>query len=78
MKEEKRQQNPWVTAAIVVSVVIAAAGIIFGLVKAIQAIFTEARYRALEKALRENDPDAVSVSEDLEPQTDEDVDADEQ
>lgn len=78
MREEKRQQNPWVTAVIVVSVVVAAAGVIFGLVKAIQAIFTEARYRALEKALRENDPDAVSVSEDLEPQSDEEEIADEQ
>ena len=77
MREEKRQQNPWVTAVIVVSVVVAAAGVIFGLVKAIQAIFTEARYRALEKALRDYDPDAVSVSEDLEPQSDEEV-ADEQ
>lgn len=67
MKEERRQQNPWVTAAIVISVLVAAAGVIFGLVKALQAIFTEARYRALEKALREDDSDvdALTVSEDL-------------
>ncbi len=67
MKEEKRQLSPWVTVVIVVSVIIAAAGIIFGLVKAFQAILTEVRYRALEKALREEpfDADAISVSEDL-------------
>ncbi len=67
MKQEKRQLSPWVTVAIVVSVIIAAAGIIFGLVKAFQAILTEVRYRALEKALREEDldTDAITVSEDL-------------
>lgn len=67
MKEERRQQSPWVTVVVVISIVIAAAGVIFGLVKALQAIFTEARYRALEKALREEnlDTDAITVSEDI-------------
>ncbi len=62
MKTNK-QQNPWVTAVVVISIVIAAAGIIFGVVKGIQAILTEARYRALEKALREENLDTdVAVS----------------
>ena len=65
MKMKKQQQNPWVTALIIVGAVTAAAGIIFGLVKAIQAIVTEARYRALERVLREEnyDADAEVVSE---------------
>ena len=62
MKTNK-QQNPWVTAVVVISIVIAAAGVIFGVVKGVQAILTEARYRALEKALREENLDTdVAVS----------------
>ena len=62
MKNNK-QQNPWLTAVVVISIVIAAAGVIFGVVKGVQAILTEARYRALEKALREENLDTdVAVS----------------
>ncbi len=67
MKVRRQQQNPWVVALIIIGAVTAAAGIIFGLVKAAQAVITETRYRALEKVLREQnyDADEEILSEDV-------------
>lgn len=55
------QPKTWVMILIIVSSVVAAAGLIFGAVKAIQAIMTGNRYRALEKALQEEDFDSDAV-----------------
>ncbi len=52
-----QKQNVWIVIAILAGSVIALAGAVFGLVKALKAIMTNARYRALEKSFREKDSD---------------------
>ncbi len=52
-----QKQNVWIVVAILAGSVIALTGAVFGLVKALQAIMTNARYRALEKSFHEKDSD---------------------